>query len=75
MAARGSSSRSKTEDREEREREKGKSGCLFRENPTPERKKRTQDGEAGFIPEMVLIASKQWDLINLSRVCQFKHCD
>ena len=39
----------------EREKGKGKSGCLFRENPTPEKKKRTQDGKTGFGPEMLLI--------------------
>ena len=38
-----------------RERGKGKSGCLFRENPTPEKKKRTQDGKTGFGPEMLWI--------------------
>ena len=42
----------------EREREREKRGCLFRENPTPE-KKRTQDGETGFSTEMLLIGSDQ----------------
>ena len=41
----------------ERKEERGKSGCLFRENPTPEKKKRTQDGKAGFCPEMLVIGS------------------
>ena len=59
LRARGSDWRSKTEDRERkegREKGKGKSGCLFRENPTPEKKKRTQDGKTGFGPEMLRIA-------------------
>ena len=43
----------------EREREREKRGCLFRENPTPEKKKRTQDGETGFSPKMLLIGSDQ----------------